>query len=100
MAAAARPIDRLLRPALRAYLLGYAFTTGPRLLSLLRYRFLLLRRRRHDPSPFLHDLRCTLSAGLAWDRFATFCAALVGACTVLEVCLSTRTASLDRSTAD
>lgn len=93
-----RNIHRLLRPAARAYLLGYAFTVGPRLLSLIRYHILLqLRKRRrghsdHVPAreaqaSFLQSARNTLTGGLDLDRFATFCAALVGGCTLLEVCL-------------
>lgn len=93
-----RTIHRLLRPAARAYLLGYAFTVGPRLLSLIRYHILLqLRKRRRGHSDhvsgretqasFLQSARNTLTGGLELDRFATFCAALVGGCTLLEVYL-------------
>jgi hypothetical protein len=83
----------------RAYLLGYAYAVGPRLLTLLLQH--VARRRRlsrqkankqtttaHDTQngePFLEALRRILLKGLDWQRFPTFCAALIGGTTLLEV---------------
>lgn len=85
----------LLRPLLRAYLLGYAFAVGPRLLALvLHYALKLVRARRKatngpggdKPEPqLLQSISKTVRAGLEWQRFPTFCAALVGGSTLLEV---------------
>ncbi len=78
---------RLLRPLLRAYVLGYASTVAPRLLTLvLRY---LARRRSKDGQgwrgePFLVSLQSVLRSGLQWQRFPTFCAVLVGGTTLLD----------------
>lgn len=88
-----------MRPFFRAYLLGYGFTVGPRVLSLLVNHLLRLAPRRHKgadvqdasnhPRPqftLLEALVKTLSAGASLNRFPTFCAALVGGSTLLEVC--------------
>lgn len=88
-----------LRPLVRAYLLGYGFTVGPRVLALLAHHAALLLRastgRALDdaaahgeprPPPLRKALARILKAGLKVDRFATFCAALVGGSTLLEVC--------------
>lgn len=90
-----RGIPPLFRPLLRAYLLGYAFSVGPRLLALALHHALKLARRRHKaadgaaenkPEPqLLESLSKTVRAGLEWQRFPTFCAALVGGSTLLEV---------------
>lgn len=84
----------LFRPLLRAYLLGYAFSVGPRLLALVLHHALKLARRRHKaadgpaedkPEPqLLESLSKTVRAGLELQRFPTFCAALVGGSTLLE----------------
>ncbi|KAK3321184.1 hypothetical protein B0T19DRAFT_466448 [Cercophora scortea] len=92
-------IPPLLRPLVRAYLLGYASTVAPRLISLLLKH--LTRRRhttttegndpqqpqppRHNKEPFLAALVRILRGGLAWQRFPTFCAAIVGGSTFLAV---------------
>lgn len=85
----------MFRPLLRAYLLGYAFSVGPRLLALALHHALKLARRQHKaadgpaedkPEPqLLESLTKTVRAGLEWQRFPTFCAALVGGSTLLEV---------------
>ena len=76
-----------LQPVLRAYLLGYASSTAPRLLTLL-LTHLSRRRKNIEESP--HDEFCRsfleiLRGGLHRKRFATFCAALVGGSILLEV---------------
>lgn len=90
-----RGIPPSLRPLFRAYLLGYAFSVGPRLLALVLHHALKLARRPHKaadgaaedkPEPqLLESLSKTVRAGLEWQRFPTFCAALVGGSTLLEV---------------
>jgi hypothetical protein len=77
-----------LRPVLRAYVLGYASSTAPRLLTLLLTH--LSRRRKNigiDEKPeegFYHPFVRILKGGLELKRFPTFCAALVGGSTLLE----------------
>lgn len=84
---------------MRAYLLGYGFTVGPRVVSLLMHHLASLVRghspenatvasipsRKKLPLPLLEALTKTLKAGLEVHRFATFCAALVGGSTLLQV---------------
>lgn len=82
-------ISPSLRPILRAYVLGYASSTFPRLLTLVLTH--LSRRRKHvDEKPkddFLLAVFKVLRGGLELQRFPTFCAALVGGSTLLEVCV-------------
>ncbi|ORY63991.1 uncharacterized protein BCR38DRAFT_343228 [Pseudomassariella vexata] len=85
-------IPPVLRPLLRAYALGYASVVAPRLLTLVLQ---LVTRRSRDASnttipklpreSFLVSLRRILRGGLALQRFPTFCAALVGGSTLLDV---------------
>lgn len=82
---------------MRAYLLGYGFTVGPRVFSLLVQHLTHLLKGRPDAKaaitsssqraqlPLLEALAKTLKAGLQLHRFATFCAALVGGSTLLQV---------------
>ncbi|TVY81890.1 hypothetical protein LSUE1_G001765 [Lachnellula suecica] len=77
----------VLRPVLRAYFLGYASSTAPRVLTLLLLH--LSRRRKNiiDEKPedcFLPSLLRILRGGVELQRFPTFCAALVGGSTLLE----------------
>ena len=76
-----------LRPVLRAYVLGYASSTLPRLLTLVLTHF--NRRRKHaeekSKDDFLLAISKILRGGLELQRFPTFCAALVGGATLLEV---------------
>jgi hypothetical protein len=90
-----KDVPPLFRPVLRAYLLGYAFSVGPRLLALVLHHALRTVRRRHKPTGgtaednaeprLLESLTKTVRAGLEWQRFPAFCAALVGGSTLLEV---------------
>lgn len=88
----------LLRPIVRAYLLGYGFTVVPRVLSLLvQYLSQYMRAvRQKGPTnePFAEQklpplpaksLWRILSAGAQVNRFPTFCATLAGGSTLLEV---------------
>lgn len=79
-------IPLLLRPVLRAYVLGYASSTAPRILTLL-LTHLSRKRKNIDERPddyFLYSLLRILKGGLEPQRFPTFCAALVGGSTLLE----------------
>ncbi|RFU28017.1 hypothetical protein B7463_g8333, partial [Scytalidium lignicola] len=77
-------IPLLLRPLLRAYVLGYASSTLPRIITLLLTH--LTRHRRKRPNiagdrkpdvPFLTSLKAILKSALEGQRFPTFCAALI-----------------------
>jgi hypothetical protein len=80
-------IPAVLRPVLRAYVLGYASSTGPRLLTLFLTH--LSRRRKNivDEKPeasLYRSLLRILKGGLEVQRFPTFCAAIVGGSTLLQ----------------
>lgn len=95
----ARAIPPPLRPLLKAYLIGYASTVGPRLLNVLFRQIAALRKRRNttttaenstSPSQSPHgnllaSLRRLIISGFDWRAFPTFCAVLVGGSTLLEV---------------
>lgn len=75
-----------MRPVLRAYALGYASSTAPRILTLF-LTYLGRKRKGLDEQPervFLASLRKILRGGLEWRRFPTFCAALIGGSTLFE----------------
>lgn len=77
-----------LKPVLLAYSLGYASSTAPRLLTLL-LTHLSKRRKATDDSPhndFYYSFLHILKGGLQIQRFATFCAALVGGSSLLQAC--------------
>jgi hypothetical protein len=71
-------VPALLRPLIRAYLLGYASSTVPRLLTLFLTHLSSRRKGSEEGKAFWPSLRNTLRVGLHWQRFPTFCAALVG----------------------
>ncbi len=79
-------IPPLLKPVLRAYFLGYASSTAPRVLTLLLTH--LSRRRKNiyekPEDYFVLSLIRILKGGFELQRFPTFCAALVGGSTLLE----------------
>ncbi len=81
-----RRLPPILRPVFRAYILGYASSTTPRLLTLLLTHF-GQRRKKSEENPdasLLHSFFRILKGGLELQRFPTFCAALVGGSTILE----------------
>lgn len=91
-----QPLPPILRPAAKAYLLGYASVVGPRILTLLLRHFSKGRRRRKGDAStetqghrqrreFLASLKEILLKGLDPYRFPAFCAAMVGGSTILEV---------------
>ncbi|KAH7157077.1 hypothetical protein EDB81DRAFT_412347 [Dactylonectria macrodidyma] len=79
----------LLRPLIRAYLLGYATAVGPRLLTLI-LQCVAKRGRRKQHSPDLEDGSFVKSAkhivrmGFNLQRFPTFCAVMAGGSTILQ----------------
>lgn len=81
-------IPPVLRPLLRAYLLGYASSVAPRLLTLALQSFSKRKGNRAkdgQPQPsFVESVRGVLARGFDLQRFPTFCAALVGGSTLLE----------------
>ncbi|KND94506.1 hypothetical protein TOPH_01087 [Tolypocladium ophioglossoides CBS 100239] len=87
-----RSLPPALRPLVRAYLLGYASAVAPRLLTLI-LQHLSRRRTKNkktlpadvDERTFVESVVHVLRTGLAPQRFPTFCAALVGGSTLLQV---------------
>ncbi|KAI3323744.1 integral membrane protein [Xylariaceae sp. AK1471] len=84
-------IPPFLRPVVRAYVLGYASATAPRLLTLILQHGARRRKGRdltNGSKPrdsFVVSLRRILCGGLDPQRFPTFCAALVGGTTLFEI---------------
>ena len=95
-------VPPILRPLVRAYILGYASSVGPRLVTLLLQVVAAGRKPAPAPAPgadrdrdsaksppphepFATSLRRILEAGFDPRRFPTFCAALIGGTTILEV---------------
>jgi hypothetical protein len=81
-----RTIPPVLRPAVRAYILGYASSTVPRLLSLLLIHLSRKRKTINKQSQIrlLPSITLILQKGLEFQRFPAFCAALIGGSTLLE----------------
>ena len=82
-----RAVPPSLRPAFRAFLLGYVSTVGPRLVSLLA-RYVKFKRAARDGDEKIRvadSLRAVLTSGFGWNRFPAFCALFVGGSTFLEV---------------
>lgn len=82
-------IPPVLRPAFRAYILGYASSTTPRLLTLFLTYIGRKRKSVNDQqeTQYILSILGILKGGLEFQRFPTFCAALVGGYTALEVSL-------------
>jgi len=85
-----RGVPPLLRPLLRAYLLGYASAVAPRIVTLVLQHATARRpglssRPLQPRRAFLESLLRILRGGLDLQRFPTFCAVLVGGSTLLEV---------------
>lgn len=95
----------ILRPAVKAYLLGYASVVAPRILTLILQHFSKRRRRkteaeedvgaadksagqpqgrRQRQQQFITSLKDILRKGLDPHHFPTFCAVIVGGSTILE----------------
>ncbi|PKS09697.1 hypothetical protein jhhlp_004318 [Lomentospora prolificans] len=78
-----------LRPAVSAFLFGYASAVGPRILTLLAQYCAAIRASGHDGEKkrgrAVSSLRSALASGFGWNRFPAFCAALAGGSTLLEV---------------
>lgn len=82
-------IPLLLRPAVRAYVLGYASSTAPRLLTLLVTH--IGRRGRKDGDADEKERETLVNSavkivrgGVELQRFATFCGLLVGGTTFIQ----------------
>ncbi|KAI1296306.1 integral membrane protein [Xylaria venustula] len=88
-----KAVPPILRPVLRAYILGYASAVAPRVLTLILQYGARWRKARgpqkdtHHLSQdsFAASLKHILCSGLDPQRFPTFCAALVGGTTFFEV---------------
>ena len=97
-------IPPILRPLLRAYVLGYASSVGPRVVTLVLQHVARGRRRRKRGNssssndlpkvpniiqpprePFVQSLCRILRCGFHVRRFPAFCAAFIGGTTLLEV---------------
>ncbi|KAI8634052.1 integral membrane protein [Xylariaceae sp. FL1651] len=84
-------IPPVLRPVIRAFVLGYVSAVAPRLVTLVlqhgmrrrKGRGLTTGARPHDS--FVASLRHILCGGLDPQRFPTFCAALIGGTTLFDV---------------
>ncbi len=78
-------IPPVFRPVLRAYALGYASSTLPRLLTLVLTTLGRRKKALDEKSKiyFLVSVLRILRGGLELQRFPTFCAALVGGSTLL-----------------
>ena len=89
-------IPPLLRPLVRAYIIGYLSSVLPRIPALLGS--VLLKQTKQSPPTedgtpekpqksalLLDSLKRILLEPLHWKRFPTFCAALIGGSTLLEV---------------
>lgn len=98
-----QPVPPVLRPLVRAYLLGYASAVAPRLLTLVLQQVLKRRRLykkkyqttsdKEDRRSFAESAVHILRTGLELHRFPAFCAALVGGTSLLQVCCSHCTSS-------
>ncbi|KAK4140870.1 uncharacterized protein C8A04DRAFT_39506 [Dichotomopilus funicola] len=87
------PVPPIFRPLLRAYLIGYASAVGPRFLSLLIQYTLRRQKKERETNgngkkrkdSFLVALQRVLLRPMETQSFPTFCAALVGGYTFLEL---------------
>lgn len=83
-------LREILLPLVRAYALGYASSTTPRLLTLL-VTLVTGQSKDGEDRKFQRALfsACRiLRGGLELQRFPTFCAALIGGTDLLKVCRS------------
>ncbi|PGG97711.1 hypothetical protein AJ79_09119 [Helicocarpus griseus UAMH5409] len=70
---------KILKPILRAHVLGYLTVTGPKLISFLK----VLSRKDLTKEDKCNRLFKVLGGGFYWNRFPAFCALLVGGSTLL-----------------
>ncbi|KAF4450987.1 hypothetical protein F53441_5978 [Fusarium austroafricanum] len=84
------PIPEILRPLIRAYLLGYASAVAPRLLTLVLQHVAKKRRKLSnqlttdlDDRSFVKSAAHIAKTGFNPQRFPTFCAVLAGGTTLL-----------------
>jgi hypothetical protein len=77
-------VPALLRPLIRAYILGYASSTVPRLLTLLLTWLSKRKKISEEGGQLGSSIIKVLREGLDWHRFPTFCATLVGGSTLLQ----------------
>ncbi|KAK3397383.1 hypothetical protein B0T20DRAFT_394497 [Sordaria brevicollis] len=77
-------IPPLLRPLVRAYLLGYVSSVAPRLLTLVSKHVIRLKAGKKQQDDFVESFISILRGGMDWQRFPTFCAVLAGGSTLLE----------------
>nr|CAD70401.1 hypothetical protein [Neurospora crassa] len=81
-------IPPLLRPLVRAYLLGYVSSVAPRLFTLISKQALRWKAGKKQQDGFVESFVNILRGGMDWHRFPTFCAVLAGGSTLLEYCYS------------
>ncbi|KAJ6441963.1 integral membrane protein [Purpureocillium lavendulum] len=86
-----RSLPPALRPLVRAYILGYASSVVPRLLTLVLQHLSRARSKNvnclpadKDERTFVDSALHILRTGLEPQRFPTFCAVLVGGATILQ----------------
>ncbi|KAH6891119.1 hypothetical protein B0T10DRAFT_560385 [Thelonectria olida] len=81
-------VPEILRPLIRAYLLGYATAVGPRLLTLILQHVMGKRRKQLSPDQedgsFVKSAKHIVRMGFNPQRFPTFCAVLAGGSTLLQ----------------
>ncbi|KAJ4397922.1 hypothetical protein N0V85_006426 [Neurospora sp. IMI 360204] len=82
-------IPPLLRPLVRAYLLGYVSSVAPRLFTLVSKHVIRLKAGKKQKHDFVESFVNILRGGMDWQRFPTFCAVLAGGSTLLEVSFKT-----------
>ncbi|KAF4965545.1 hypothetical protein FSARC_6676 [Fusarium sarcochroum] len=85
------PVPEILRPLIRAYLLGYASAVAPRLLTLVLQHVAKRRRKLAnqlapdlDDKSFVKSAAYIVKTGFNPQRFPAFCAVLVGGSTLLK----------------
>lgn len=78
-------IPPLLRPLVRAYLLGFVSSVAPRLFTLVSKHVIRLKAGKKQQDDFVESFINILRGGMDWQRFPTFCAVLAGGSTLLEV---------------
>ncbi|KAJ5281251.1 hypothetical protein N7478_006623 [Penicillium angulare] len=75
--------DKILKPIIRAYALGYLSSVTPKLISYIR----CLGNKNRSTKEKLQELAQVLAGPLRVKSFPTFCGALVGGSTILPILL-------------